>query len=663
MNTGDYKEQLYEAFIFETEQILEQVEQVILTCEKDGEYGEEAINEVFRLTHTIKGSSAMMFYEHISSLAHSVEDLFFFLREEKPIEIDASKLTDILLDSIDFISSAINKIKSGEEEQENPSDLIKHNREYLNLIKNSDEIQMPLEESSFYKISFFYENGWGMEEIRAYQVVLDLIRKVEDVIYFPKELMNNSESAQVIQEQGFLIYIKTTWQLEEVEKYFNKVALIEKLIIHKISKIEFEALQNEGKESSFNIEAVEEACTENSITMSKEAVASSHQNKGIISVHVEKLDKLMDLMGEIVLSEAMVTQNVDLKNLELDNFQKAARQHRKNISELQDMVMAIRMVPLSATFQKMNRILRDISKKLDKLAQLEIIGEDTEVDKNIIEHISDPLMHMVRNAIDHGLETSTEREAKGKTEPAKVTLEARNEGGDVIIVVKDNGRGLDKEKIIEKAKESGVLTRPANEMVDREIYSLIFIPGFSTNDIVTEFSGRGVGMDVVTKNIEVIGGHVFVDSAPDVGTAITIKIPLTLAIVEGMIIQVGNSRYTIPIISIMESFRASREEIVVDPEHNEMIMVRGKCYPIIRLHQIFGVKDARVNIDEGILIMVENDNGSFCIFADELLGDQQVVIKPLPQYIRGFKAIKGLSGCTLLGDGSISLILDIGNLG
>jgi two-component system, chemotaxis family, sensor kinase CheA len=326
------------------------------------------------------------------------------------------------------------------------------------------------------------------------------------------------------------------------------------------------------------------------------------------------------------------------------------------------MVMSIRMVPLSTTFQKMHRIVRDMSKKLGKEVNLELIGEETEVDKNIIEHISDPLMHIVRNSIDHGIEKSEDRVARGKGEVGTITLEAQNSGSDVIVTIRDDGKGLYKEKIYTKALENGLITKKQEDLSDKEIYNLIFLPGFSTKDSVTEFSGRGVGMDVVVKNIETVGGSVSIDSAEGIGTTITLKIPLTLAIIDGMNIRVGKSRYTIPITAIKESFKPKEKDILKDPDGNEMIMVRGQCYPIVRLHEMYKVRTEVTEFIDGIFVMVEYDEKTLCIFADELLGQQQVVVKALPSYIKNTKKVAGLAGCTLLGDGSISLILDIGGL-
>jgi two-component system chemotaxis sensor kinase CheA len=267
-------------------------------------------------------------------------------------------------------------------------------------------------------------------------------------------------------------------------------------------------------------------------------------------------------------------------------------------------------------------------------------------------------MHLIRNSIDHGIETSEERLNNGKPQTGTITLSAQNAGSDVLMTVKDDGKGLNRVKILEKAQKHGLLRIPEDEMSDKEVFSLIFLPGFSTKDNISEFSGRGVGMDVVLKNIEAVGGSVSVDSMAGESTTVTLKIPLTLAIIDGMNIRVGTATYTIPTVSIRESFRADKKNIIIDPDKNEMIMVRGRCYPVLRLHEHFKVKTSVTDITEGIIVMVENGDEIICIFADELIGEQQVVVKTLPAYIRNIRRIRGLAGCTLLGDGSISLILD-----
>jgi two-component system chemotaxis sensor kinase CheA len=384
----------------------------------------------------------------------------------------------------------------------------------------------------------------------------------------------------------------------------------------------------------------------------------------VINVNVEKLDKLMDLMGEIVISVAMVIGSPDLEGLKLDTFEKSASQLLKNTNELQNVIMSVRMIPISSTFHKMTRIVRDTAKKLGKEAELIILGEETEVDKNIIDSLGDPLMHIVRNSMDHGLEDAKEDRVKaGKNPVGRITLEARNSGSDVIISCTDDGRGLDRERILAKAKRNGLLTRPESDYTDREIYQFIMGAGFSTNEQVTELSGRGVGMDVVKKNIEKIGGTIQLESEPGQGMTVAIRIPLTLAILQSIEIQVGSNLYLIPTLNIRESFKPKHDEIITDPEGNEMILFRGECFPIIRLGRLFGVPCNSENFEDGIIIMVEDEGRMAGLFADVLVSEQQAVVKPIPSFItERIGQIRGISGCTIMGNGNIDLIIDVKSL-
>ena len=376
----------------------------------------------------------------------------------------------------------------------------------------------------------------------------------------------------------------------------------------------------------------------------------------MISVSIGKLDQLLNLMGELVISEAMTTQNPDLDGLELENFNKSARQLRKIIKDVQDSVMSMRMVTLDATFFKMQRIVRDMCKALGKNIELIIEGRETEVDKNIIEHISDPLMHIIRNSVDHGIELPEDRLKVGKEEKGVIKLEARNSGGEILISVKDDGAGINKAKVMAKAKAAGILKKPEDEYTDREICQLIFHAGLSTKEAVTSYSGRGVGMDVVTANIEEVGGSIVVESEEGYGTTTILKIPLTLAIIEGMLISMGGAKYTIPIASIQETFKVKKENIFLDPDGNEMITLRGDVFNLVRLYDFFNAPTEVKDIEEGVVIRLESEGRTVCLFVDELIGEQQVVVKSIPKYI---KKVKGISGCTLLGNGDISLIVDV----
>jgi two-component system chemotaxis sensor kinase CheA len=673
------REPMLDMFIFETSQLLEQLEQAILESEKDGQFSSASINEIFRVMHTIKGSAAMMLYSGISELAHSIEDVFYFIREQKPKSVDYEKLFDLVFKAVDFIKNEVSKIEEDAAINTNSSFLVDEIKEFLSLLKGNPNESKPSKskkeeppskkqrfyigayqqpstsDKKIYEARITFEQGCEMENIRAFSVIHNLKEIGEVIEYDPADIVDNEESVEIIRKEGFAFIFATELTIDEARNFLNGTVFLKDLEISEISE------NDKPRPKEIILDDIEETEKQQDETakIEPEKWSSITAKQNYISVSIQKLDKLMDLVGELVISEAMVTRNPEVIELGIDSFQKASRQHRKIITELQDMVMAVRMVPLSATFQKMNRIIRDMSKKLNKEAKLEIIGEETEVDKNIIENISDPLMHMIRNSIDHGLETSGERKKLNKCEIGKITLEARNAGSDVIISVSDDGRGLDKTKIYEKAYSQGLTSKAESELSEREIFSFIFLPGFSMKEAVTEFSGRGVGMDVVVKNIEKVGGMVEIISKKDVGTTINIKIPLTLAIIDGMAVTVGSSSYIIPTIAIKESFRPKGNELITDPDGNEMILIRGKCYPIIRLHKQFGIQTNITSMTDGIILMIEDENGSVCLFADALIGEQQVVVKSLPAYL---KKVKGIAGCTLLGDGSISLIIDIGFL-
>lgn len=685
MDNGFSNEPMLDIFIYETTQNIEQLEKLILTSEKASSFASDTINEIFRIMHTIKGSSAMMLFNNIASLAHAMEDLFYYIREEKPEDMDCALLSDLVLEGVDFIKLELEKVKNADGLDGDPSTMVAGIKEFLSFLKGEAQKaempviseEVPAEQQYYlpqkrgtsslnqrsYEAVFHFEDGCEMENIRAYAVVQNIKEISEDYLYFPEDIIENNDSVQVIREQGFKVMLKSDKTLTELHEFFMNTPFIRDLELTEIEPgqaLESFAAAQAPAIAQPLIKAPKMPDQDQAEHGQAEKKNGHQQN--IISVDVAKLDILMDLMGEMVIAEAMVTQNPELNSLQLNSFFKAARQLKKITGELQDMVMSIRMVPLSATFHKMHRIVRDMGRKLGKEVALTLVGEETEVDKNIIEHISDPLMHLVRNAVDHGIESPAVRAAAGKPMAGQVTLEAKNAGSDVVVTVRDDGKGLDKEKILKKAEAQGLIVKPKSELTDKEIYGMIFLPGFSTNENVTEFSGRGVGMDVVVKNLEAIGGSASIDSVQGSGTVTTLKIPLTLAIIDGMNIRVGNAKYTLPTTSIKETFQAKEKDIVKDPDGNEMIMVRGECYPILRLHRLYTVKTDITDLTRGIMLMVEQDGKSLCLFADELLGQHQVVVKSLPPYIKNTKKVDGLAGCTLLGDGSISLILNIGGL-
>ena len=760
---------MLEMFIYEMSQLLEQLEQNII--EGESGYTMERINEIFRIMHTIKGSSAMMLFDNISTTAHAIEDLFFFLREggESQAPVDYSKLTDHVLEGMDFIKTELGKIEQGQNPDGDGSEIIVTIKAFLAGLKGEKpgkpekgakkggkkkEAEAAARQTGIqYECWLMFEEGSEMENIRAYSLIHNLQDTIFGVTHEPEDIVDE-DSALVIREKGFAMKFSSYLGYDELLKTLERTIYLKELKLTEAGRADVKPPETGAEEGQNRFTAVihfedgsemeniraftvlnnikdrlyttgcepedlideasidvirrngfvmhiatplryqevhsilsetiylkslsirEEAAPETDKTEDKQAEASGAAAPAqaaaqpaakadakktapvaqMISVNVSKLDTLLNLMGELVIAEAMVIQNPELEGLELESFHKEARQLRKIINDVQDTVMSMRMVPLQSTFFKMHRIVRDMCKQLNKDVELEVLGEETEVDKNTVEHMSDPLMHIIRNAIDHGIEKPADRIAKGKPAKGTVLLEAKSAGGDVLIIIKDDGAGLKKERIMEKARNNGLLRKPESEYTDKEIHQFIFMPGFSTNEQITNFSGRGVGMDVVSTNLEIVGGSVIVDSVPDEGSTFTLKIPLSLAIIEGMTIKMGEAKYTIPIISILRSFKAKKEDVFFDPAGNEMIRVRGEVYNVVRLHEFFNAETNMTDIEEGIIIMLESGEQTICLFVDELLGEQQVVVKAMPKYI---KRIRGISGCTLLGNGDISLIIDV----
>ncbi|MFH7319958.1 chemotaxis protein CheA [Desulfurivibrio sp. D14AmB] len=381
-----------------------------------------------------------------------------------------------------------------------------------------------------------------------------------------------------------------------------------------------------------------------------------------LRVDVEKIDNLINLIGELVIAENMLVHSPDIEDLELENFTKASQQMSKIVKELQEVAMSIRMIPVAGLFNRMTRLVHDLSRKSGKKVNLVTGGTETEVDKTVIEKITDPLVHLIRNSMDHGLENPEERRTAGKEESGTLRLTASHEEGEVLIRIEDDGRGLNRDKILQKASQKGLLEGDGAGLSDQEVAAMIFLPGFSTAERVTDVSGRGVGMDVVKQNLQQINGKIDIESSPGQGTLITLRIPLTMAIIDGMMVRVGESRYIIPILAIRESFRPSPGAITMTPDGGEMVRVRDRLFPVLRLNRLHRVAGARQRLDEGILILLENQGRNVSLFVDEILGQQQTVIKGLSGYIGVIGQVRCVSGCTILGNGEVCLILDAGNL-
>ena len=387
--------------------------------------------------------------------------------------------------------------------------------------------------------------------------------------------------------------------------------------------------------------------------------SSMKMQKKDIRVETSKIDKLFDLVGELITIESMVTNNPEVKELNLPSFNKSANMLSKITRELQEITMSVRMMPLEGLFNKMKRLVRDVAIKMDKKINFTVTGQETEMDKNVIDEIADPLVHILRNAIDHGVEKPEVRTEKGKPPEGEVKLSARYEGNEILITVEDDGAGIKREKILEKAEEKGILQTDPEKMTDSDVFQLVFEPGFSTAQELTDISGRGVGMDVVKKNMEKLRGSIDVDSKVEEGSTFTLRIPLTLAIMEAMIIRIGESQYALPILNVTESFKVNMDDISETMDGLEIVKVRDEIMPVVRLYEHFGVEPDSTELNNGILIIIESRNKKVCLFADEIVGQQQAVVKSLTDYIG---KVPGIMGCLILGDGNIGLILDVESL-
>lgn len=676
-------EGMLDTYLLETESLLDKLDEMLIAAEKVGDFSTDDVNEIFRIMHTIKGSSAMMEFTPISSIAHHIEDMFFFIRDKGIDSLNGEQkreLFDLMFRSEDYLRSGLEKVKAGEELDNNVDAFAGEINGFLAKISGkggdnsaagaastqtastSGERVLPNDPTAKKFIHVFLDEGIGMENLRAFMIVNAIKEFDLEFRYYPEDMDSNPETAQSIIDSGFFLAFDNDETLEKGEKVLREQShiLSYEIVEGKKEEAKKEETGN-AKESTPKAQGDKDNGNAQQAAQQKSAAPVK---QSLISVNLQKLDSLNDLVGEIVITESMVTSSPVLRMLpqeSLDNFMKSARQLRKLTDDLQDIAMSLRMVSISGVFQKMNRIVRDMKQKLGKEVKLTIIGEDTEVDKTIVDSIQDPLMHIVRNSMDHGIEeTKEERIAAGKDAEGELTLSAFHTSSEVIITVADDGYGMNPEKLLDKAEEKGLLYKPRSEYSKKEALGLIMLPGFSTNQSVTEFSGRGVGMDVVKKNLESVGGTISISSELGKGSTFTMKIPLTLAIMDGMKVNVGDSIFTIPIVNIRQSFKVDDAEVVFDENGNEMVKRMDVFYPIVRLNNFYGIEGKYTDLADGVLIWVEANDKSCCLFVDDLIGEQQVVVKPLPAYFNAYNLKdSGINGCSILGDGNICIILDV----
>ena len=686
---------ILDTYLFETNSLLDRLDEMLVADEKVGDFSVDDVNEIFRIMHTIKGSSAMMEFGSLAEIAHHIEDLFFYIRDKGIDSLDPQhkkELFNLMFRSEDFLRGQVEKVEAGEALD---TDLDSFSADINNFLKKISGAQveeppaqeasqtpgassapaaapggenLPADKEAACFLHVFLEEGIGMENLRAYMIVNAVKECGIDFRYYPENMESNSETTAAIIEEGFFMAFGSEDEANKAAGVLRSQGHIRSYELVANAEPEPVAPAPEPpKASAAPAEAPAPAKPAPKPAAQPKPAQNAPVKQNLISVNLMKLDSLQNIVGEIVITESMVTSSPELNQLSrdaYDNFMKSARQLRKLTDDLQDIAMSLRMVPISGVFQKMSRIVRDMKQKLNKDVRLTLIGEDTEVDKTIVDSIQDPIMHMVRNAMDHGIEDDVhDRINVRKSAQGEIILSATHTSNEVVITIADDGKGMNPDKLLAKAREKGILTKPESEYTKKEALGLIMLPGFSTNQEVTEFSGRGVGMDVVKKNVEAVGGVVSLNSEEGHGTTFTMKIPLTMAIVDGMRVTVGRSIFTIPIANIRQSFKIMPDEIIRDENGNEMIERMDSFYPVVRLHQFYNIDTDIVNLEEGILLWVETSDRSFCLFVDELVGEQQVVVKPFPAFLNFFELKNyGFAGCTILGDGNISIILDIQSL-
>ncbi len=688
---------MMEAYLYEMNTLLESLDEMVLGAEDRKTFSQEDVNEIFRIMHTIKGSSAMMEFDNLMTVAHKIEDMFFIIRD-KGMEAVAEDLRpdlfDLIFKAIDFFKAEVEKLENNETLTEDIDSILTNIKAFSNKIQGKPVEEEPNKEkgespasgeaqsgasahyasSQFpYGIQVFFDEGSGMENLRSFMLatsVKDAVDGEDQFDYYPEDVGTNSETATFIVEEGFFLRFLTPELREKGVAVVKEAGSVADYQMFDYAPPEPEpeapapvAAVQEAAPTAGAPAAAQAAPASQQSQQNKQQQQQNHNKESLISVNLSKLDELNAVVGEIVITESMVTASPDLKGLKLDNFTSAARQLRSLTDQLQDVSMSLRMVSVSATFQKMRRIVRDMSKKLGKKVNLVLEGENTEIDKTIVDSIGDPLMHIVRNSMDHGIEEDVQdRIRAGKNPVGQITLSARHTGSEVIIEVIDDGQGADDDAILSKAIRQG-LAVPGTEYSHKDILNFLLMPGFSTNTEVTEYSGRGVGMDVVKSNVESVGGTVSIASEKGLGMTTTLKIPLTMAIMDGMEVSVGDSVFTVPINNIRQILRVNSGEVIHDAAQGETLRVMDNFYSIVRAKEFYQMEQGKDEFDEGIVLWVESGDNSFCLFVDDLIGEQQVVVKPLPDYVNDYGIRNyGLVGCTILGNGDISLILDVASI-
>jgi two-component system chemotaxis sensor kinase CheA len=650
---------LLQAFFEEAAELLADFEAGLLRLEESPDDA-ELLNRIFRSAHTLKGNSSMLGLEEIAHFTHVLEDLLDQLR--KGLRAVTRPVVDALLDSGDVLRTLIARAQSGPaaaapEDKEATERVLGSLRAILDGAKAAPP---PARErtpaaapaspavETLYEIRFRPPGDLFRRGLDPVQVIRQL-GELGELLKVDADLAALPPLRDMDPEKSYLAW--TIWLLSdrpraEIEAGFEFVA--------EPGAVTIEGLPMGGGEDG-EIQAPAQAVQEGR-RLVKAATAAEAAS---IRVPVEKVDGLINLVGELVITQSIVAATVsNFTPDRLPQLEEAVAQMDRHARELHERMMGVRMLPIKTLFGRFPRLVRDLTAAVGKQAVLETAGEETELDRTVIEKIGDPLTHLIRNSVDHGIELPVDRRAAGKPEAGRVRLEAYQQGGSIYIEIADDGKGLDRDRIVAKAVENG-LVAPDQTLTDEEALGLIFRPGLSTAERVTEVSGRGVGMDVVRRNVEALGGSISIRSEFGKGACFTIKLPLTLAIMDGQSLRVGEQVYILPLVAIVESIRPVASTVRRVFDQGETVTVRGQVLPVIRLHELLDVEPRTTRLTDALVVIVEHERRLAALMVDELLGQQQVVIKSLEH---NFQKIEGVAGATILGDGRVALILDVPGL-
>lgn len=699
--------QFYQIFFEEASENLDQMEQMLLSLDLSAANDEE-LNGIFRCAHSIKGGAATFGFSDVTELTHRMESLLDRLRRHEITPIP--EMVDVLLESADASRSLLARHQSGDEgEPVSTAELvvrIETLAQGLTAIPQVNrasvaaepapqaaetEAAAPVAESVAAQHEPLVVGSAPAEGARELLIEIGPLTRLElgDAI---KELFRDIPGLGSIQDQACdkpdhrLFKVRTVSTDDELRDLFvfhvskEQVKIreaeakpLEERVAESVEVVDEEAFMpahNLPAEEAYGFfagspgspDAAQQqersAQSPAGAAVQKVAPKAAHMESTSIRVDVKKVDQLINLVGELVITQAMLAQNS--QGLDPTTYQQllaGLADLDRNTRDLQESVMSIRMIPMSTVFSRFPRMLRDLAGKMGKKIDLVTLGEATELDKGLVEKITDPLTHLVRNSVDHGIEMPEDRIAAGKSEHGTLTLAASHQGGSIVIEVRDDGKGMNREKILSKARERGMDV--SDSMPDSDVWMLIFAPGFSTADVVTDVSGRGVGMDVVKRNITSLGGTVEIESVAGQGMKVAVRLPLTLAIMDGMSVGVEQEVYILPLSSVVESFQVKPEDVSTVANGTQLVKVRDEYMPVIALERIFKVPRADESKTSNIMVVVEADGSRVALLVDELLGQHQVVVKNLES---NYRKVPNVSGATILGDGSVALILDTGAL-